>query len=104
LLQAIEKKFGSLDKFQTAFTQAAMTRFGSGWAWLTCAGGDLQVISTANQDYPYLQGQEPLLGIDVWEHAYYLRYQNRRADYVKAWWSVVNWNDVAERYNEAKKG
>ena len=102
--QAIDARFGSLDKFREAFTAAAMTRFGSGWAWLVHAKGQLAVVSTPNQNPPIMEGQTPLLGLDVWEHAYYLRYQNKRADYVKSWWKVVNWNDVAERYNAAKKG
>lgn len=104
LLKAIDEGFGSLDKFKAAFNQAAATRFGSGWAWLVVASGKLQVISTPNQNPPILEGQVPLLGCDVWEHAYYLRYQNKRADYVTNWWKVVNWNDVAERYNAARKG
>jgi len=104
LARAIDKDLGSFDKFQAAMTQAAMTRFGSGWAWLVYSGGKLEVLSTANQDSPYLKGQTPLLGLDVWEHAYYLKYQNKRADYVKAWWNVVNWSDVAERYAQAMKG
>jgi len=79
-------------------------RFGSGWAWLVLAGGKLQVLSTANQDSPYMDGQSPILGIDVWEHAYYLKYQNKRPDYVDAWWNVVNWNTVGKRYSEAKAG
>jgi superoxide dismutase, Fe-Mn family len=102
LLKAIDTAFGSLRQFQTFFTEAAMKRFGSGWAWLTAKGGQLEVISTANQDPTLLTGHEPLLGIDVWEHAYYLKYQNKRADYVKAWWNVVNWDNVAERYNQMK--
>jgi superoxide dismutase, Fe-Mn family len=104
LLKAIDNAFGSLHQFKTIFTEAAMKRFGSGWAWLTAKGGKLEVISTANQDPPLLTGHEPLLGIDVWEHAYYLKYQNKRADYVTAWWSVVNWDNVAERYSLLKKG
>jgi superoxide dismutase, Fe-Mn family len=104
LLKAIDNAFGSLHQFKTIFTEAAMKRFGSGWAWLTAKGGKLEVISTANQDPPLLTGHEPLLGIDVWEHAYYLKYQSKRADYVTAWWSVVNWDNVAERYSLLKKG
>ena len=81
-----------------------MGRFGSGWSWLVLAGGQLKVISTANQDSPLMDGQTPILGIDVWEHAYYLKYQNKRADYIDAWWNVVNWNVVAQRYSTAKAG
>ena len=103
--KAIDDGFGSFDKFQAKFGEAAAKRFGSGWAWLVTDGrGKLNVLSTANQDSPFLTGQIPLLGLDVWEHAYYLKYQNRRPDYVKAWWNVVNWNDVAERLNAAQKG
>jgi superoxide dismutase, Fe-Mn family len=103
LAKAIDGAFGSFDKFQTAFSDAAMKRFGSGWAWLVVnKEGKLEVISTANQDSPLMSGQQPLLGIDVWEHAYYLKYQNRRADYVKAWWNVVNWKYVADV--QAKSG
>jgi Fe-Mn family superoxide dismutase len=104
LLKAINGTFRTLRQFQTIFTDAVMKRFGSGWAWLTAKGGKLEVISTANQDPTLLTGHEPLLGIDVWEHAYYLKYQNRRADYVKAWWNVVNWDNVAERYGQVKNG
>jgi superoxide dismutase, Fe-Mn family len=104
LLKAIDAGFESLDRFQAAFTDAAMKRFGSGWAWLAAKGDKLVVMSTPNQDPTYFEGAEPLLGIDVWEHAYYLDYQNKRADYVKNWWGVVNWDFVAERYNAAKKG
>ena len=82
----------------------ALARFGSGWAWLVLAGGKLQIISTANQDSPYMNGQTPILGVDVWEHAYYLKYQNKRADYVDAWWNVVNWNAVGKRFSKAKAG
>jgi Fe-Mn family superoxide dismutase len=104
LLKAIEADLGGLEKFRQAFSQAAATRFGSGWAWLVYDGGKLKVTSTPNQNPPVMAGQTPLLGLDVWEHAYYLKYQNRRPEYVKAWWGVVNWNDVAERYAAAKKG
>ena len=84
--------------------EAALTRFGSGWAWLVVADGKLEVLSTANQDSPLMKGQTPLLGIDVWEHAYYLKYQNRRPEYVDAWWKVVNWANVGRRYDEATQG
>jgi len=104
LLKAIDESFGSLDKFQAAFSDAAMKRFGSGWAWLGLKGGKLVVLSTPNQDPVYFNETEPILGLDVWEHAYYLDYQNKRADYVKNWWDVVNWDYVAGRYNDAKKG
>ena len=99
LAKDIDGVFGSLDAFKESLAKAAATRFGSGWAWLVAdSGGKLQVTSTANQDSPISDGLKPLLGIDVWEHAYYLKYQNRRPDYVTAWWNVVNWDAVAERY------
>ncbi|RMF30813.1 MAG: superoxide dismutase [Chloroflexi bacterium] len=99
LAGAINDAFGSFDAFKERFTHAALTRFGSGWAWLALTGfGKLVVYSTPNQDSPYLDGFTPLLGLDVWEHAYYLKYQNRRAEYVNNWWNVVNWEAVAERY------
>jgi Fe-Mn family superoxide dismutase len=97
LAQAITRSFGSFDRFQAFFADAAMKRFGSGWAWLVKRQGKLEVISTPNQDSPLSEGAVPLLGLDVWEHAYYLKYQNRRADYVKAWWTIVNWDEVAKR-------
>jgi Fe-Mn family superoxide dismutase len=102
---AIDERFGSFQDFQAALKNEAMGRFGSGWAWL-CADSDgkLQVTSTANQDNPVMTGQIPLLGIDVWEHAYYLAYQNRRADYVDAWWDVVDWSYVSSNYNMVKVG
>ena len=102
LASAVDSAFGSFEAFREAFAKAAATRFGSGWAWL-CAGGDggLLVTSTANQDNPVSEGLKPLLGLDVWEHAYYLNYQNRRPDYVKAWWNVVNWEKVAENFAAA---
>ncbi|MGE3808747.1 MAG: superoxide dismutase [Gemmataceae bacterium] len=100
----IKKTFGDFAAFKTKLKEAAMGRFGSGWAWLVVADGKLQVLSTANQDSPYMDGQVPVLGIDVWEHAYYLKYQNKRADYVESWWNVVNWAAVAKRYSEAKAG
>ena len=104
LLTAIDGRFGSVDGFREVFTKAAMGRFGSGWAWLvvTRAGG-LDVYSTANQDSPYMQGDTPILGLDLWEHAYYLNYQNRRPDYVSAWWTIVDWEEVARRYAEATR-
>jgi superoxide dismutase, Fe-Mn family len=100
--KAIDQTFGSFEKFQAAFADAAAKRFGSGWAWLVVNKGKLEVVSTANQDSPVTDGKEPILGIDVWEHAYYLKFQNRRPDYVKAWWNVVNWDDVAKRYKTAQ--
>ena len=108
LASAIDKKFGSLDKFKEEFAKAATTRFGSGWGWLIVdKSGDLQITSTPNQDNPLMDVAEvqgtPLLGLDVWEHAYYLKYQNRRPDYVSAFWNVVNWDEVAKRFEEAKK-
>lgn len=102
LADAINKKFGSFDAFKDEFTKAATTRFGSGWAWLSVNHGELEVSSTPNQDSPLMEGKTPLLGLDVWEHAYYLKYQNKRPDYIAAFWNVVNWDEVARRYNEAK--
>ncbi|GAB4518719.1 MAG: superoxide dismutase SodA [Anaerolineae bacterium] len=101
--EAINSAFGSFDAFKEQFAKAAATRFGSGWAWLVVDGsGNLAVTSTPNQDSPVMEGQKPILGLDVWEHAYYLNYQNRRPDYITAWWNVVNWNKVAENYAAAK--
>ncbi len=103
LADAINKTFGAFGEFTTKFTAAAAGRFGSGWAWLCVdAGGKLVVRDFPNQDSPLTAGLVPILGLDVWEHAYYLNYQNRRPDYIKAWWSVVNWKDVAERFAQAK--
>jgi Fe-Mn family superoxide dismutase len=99
--EAVIKKYGGLDGFKTAFTQAALTRFGSGWAWLTVKNGELDILSTANQDNPVSLGKSPILGLDVWEHAYYLKYQNRRADYVKAFFEIVNWEEVDRLYEKA---
>jgi len=98
LTKALEAAFGSFDAFKSEFEKAATTRFGSGWAWLVKKGDGLSVVSTANQDTPLSEGLTPILGIDVWEHAYYLKYQNRRPEYVSNWWNVVNWQAVAERY------
>ena len=103
LASAIDSTFGSFDTFKEQFAKAAATRFGSGWAWLSISGGKLQVESTPNQDSPLMEGRTPILGLDVWEHAYYLNYQNRRPDYITAFWNVVNWNEVAKRFAEAKK-
>jgi Fe-Mn family superoxide dismutase len=102
LAAAIDSTFGGLDALKEKVSQAAITRFGSGWGWLVWNGSALEVMSTPNQDSPLMEGKTPLLGIDVWEHAYYLNYQNRRPDYVAAWWSVVNWDEVARRYAAAK--
>ena len=102
--KAIDAAFGGFGTFQEKFQAAALGRFGSGWAWLIYDGTKLDVVSTGNQDSPLMQGKTPLLGIDVWEHAYYLKYQNRRADYVKTWWKVVNWQEVANRYNQVLQG
>lgn len=100
---AINSTFGSFDAFKEKVSTAGATRFGSGWAWLAIKDGKLEVFSTANQDSPYMTGHTPLLGIDVWEHAYYLNYQNRRPDYIAAWWNTVNWRKVDELYKAAKK-
>lgn len=103
LAAAIQATFGSFDAFRSAFDAAATGRFGSGWAWLVVKpGGDLAVYSTANQDSPYMDGDVPILGLDVWEHAYYLHYQNRRPDYVAAFWNLVNWDAVAAKYAAAR--
>ena len=99
---AIGSAFGSFAAFKEKMNAAGAGRFGSGWAWLVKAGGKLDIISTANQDSPLMEGKSPVLGIDVWEHAYYLKYQNKRPDYVAAWWNVVNWNVAEDRFNRAK--
>jgi superoxide dismutase, Fe-Mn family len=98
IAEAIDAKFGSFDGFKEAFAKAATTRFGSGWAWLIKSGNGVDVTSTANQDSPLMEGKTPLLGIDVWEHAYYLKYQNKRPDYIAAWWNVVNWDAVNKAF------
>jgi len=98
LAKALDSAFGSFDNFKTEFEKSATTRFGSGWAWLIKKGSGLAVVSTPNQDNPFSEGSTPLMGIDVWEHAYYLKYQNRRAEYVTNWWNVVNWDAVASRF------
>ena len=95
---AINSTFGGFDKFKETFGNAGITRFGSGWAWLTVHNGKLEISSTPNQDSPIMEGKTPILGLDVWEHAYYLKYQNRRPDYIKEWWNVVNWDEVAKRF------
>ena len=102
LADAITSKFGSFDSFKEEFAKAATTRFGSGWAWLAVNNGELEVTSTPNQDNPLSEGKTPLLGLDVWEHAYYLNYQNRRPEYINSFWNVVNWDEVAKRYSAAK--
>jgi superoxide dismutase, Fe-Mn family len=104
LAEAINSTFSGFTNFQQQLKQAAVTRFGSGWGWLVFAGGKLQILSTANQDSPYMDNQVPILGVDVWEHAYYLKYQNKRPDYVDAWWNVVNWSAVGKRFDAARAG
>jgi Fe-Mn family superoxide dismutase len=99
---AINSAFGSFDGFKEKFTAAATGRFGSGWAWLIKKGGKIEIISTANQDSPVMEGAYPVIGLDVWEHAYYLKYQNRRPDYITAWWNVVNWKVADERFAKSK--
>lgn len=102
VVDAIESKFGSLEAFKQEFADAAATRFGSGWAWLVVNNGELEVTSTPNQENPLMDGKTPILGLDVWEHAYYLNYQNKRPDYIAAFWNVVNWDKVNELYLAAK--
>lgn len=102
LAEEINSVFGSFDKFKEQFAAAAAGRFGSGWAWLVVNNGKLEITSTPNQDSPLSEGKTPILGLDVWEHAYYLNYQNRRPDYISAFWNVVNWDEVARLYSEAK--
>ncbi len=105
LAAAIDQTFGSFDQFKAAVNDAGVKRFGSGWTWLIRGmDGKLQVISTANQDSPFMDGNYPVMGNDVWEHAYYLKYQNRRPDYLNAWWNVVNWDVVGSRYQQAQSG
>ncbi|MEE8192260.1 MAG: superoxide dismutase [Gemmatimonadales bacterium] len=98
---AIQSTFGDFATFKDQFSNAAATRFGSGWAWLVASGGKLTVESTPNQDSPLMEGRTPILGLDVWEHAYYLKYQNKRPDYIAAWWNVINWDEVAKRLEAA---
>ncbi|MCY1589987.1 superoxide dismutase [Staphylococcus pettenkoferi] len=102
VIDEIKKQWGSLDKFKEEFADAAAGRFGSGWAWLVVYNGKLEITSTPNQDNPITEGKTPILGIDVWEHAYYLKYQNARPEYIKQFWNVVNWEKVDELYNAAK--
>jgi Fe-Mn family superoxide dismutase len=104
LADEINKTFGDFTTFQTQLKTAGLDRFGSGWAWLIFENGKLQIISMANQDSPYMKNQAPVMGVDVWEHAYYLKYQNKRAAYLDAWWNVVNWNAIGERFAKAKAG
>jgi superoxide dismutase, Fe-Mn family len=99
---AITSSFGSFDTFKEKLSAAGMGRFGSGWAWLIAHGGKLEIISTANQDSPVMDGKHPILGVDVWEHAYYLKYQNRRNEYLAAWWNVVNWAEIEKRFHSVK--
>jgi Fe-Mn family superoxide dismutase len=98
LADAIKASFGSFESFKAEFKKAGLGRFGSGWAWLVNTGGKLTIESSPNQDSPLMEGKSVVMGVDVWEHAYYLKYQNRRADYIDAWWSVVNWSEVAKRF------
>ncbi len=100
--QAINAAFGGFDQFKEKFNAAGMGRFGSGWAWLVKNSKGIQIISTANQDSPVMEGNSPIFGVDVWEHAYYLKYQNRRPEYLGAWWSVANWPEIEKRFNSAK--
>lgn len=102
LAEAIDAELGGFEKFKEDFSAAAANRFGSGWAWLVVNNGKLEIMSTPNQDNPLMEGKTPILGLDVWEHAYYLKYQNKRPDYIAAFWNVVNWDEVAKRYEAAK--
>jgi len=102
LAEAIQRDFGGFEGFKEKLTNAAANQFGSGWGWLVASGGKLDVIARPNQDSPLMEGKTPLLGVDVWEHAYYLRYQNRRPDYLSAWWNTINWQAVAQRYGSAR--
>lgn len=101
LLEAINSSFGSLDMFKSEFTQKALNRFGSGWAWVVVENGKLSLMDTQNQDNPWMEGKKPVLGIDVWEHAYYLKYQNKRADYIKAFFNVINWKEVEKHFKQS---
>jgi Fe-Mn family superoxide dismutase len=102
LADAIKSTFGGFDAFKEKFNAAATTRFGSGWAWLVKSGSKVDIYSTANQDSPVMEGKFPVMGLDVWEHAYYLKYQNRRPDYIAAWWNVVNWAEIEKRFASSK--
>jgi len=100
--EAIQSAFGSFADFKTKFNQAGITRFGSGWAWLLIKDGKLAIESSPNQDNPVMSGGKPVMGLDVWEHAYYLKYQNRRPEYIEAWWNVVNWEEIEKNFGSAK--
>ncbi len=102
LAEAIKSAFGSFDTFKEKLTAAGMGRFGSGWAWLVAQNGKLDILSTANQDSPVMEGKHPIMGVDVWEHAYYLKYQNRRNEYLAAWWNTLNWSEIEKRFASAK--
>ena len=102
VLEAVNEKFGNFDAFKEEFSTKAANLFGSGWCWLVLNNGELEIMTTGNQDNPISQGKTPILGLDVWEHAYYLKYQNKRADYITEWWNVVNWEQVNENYKKAK--
>ena len=102
IAEALQRDFGSFESFKEKLTNAAANQFGSGWGWLVASGGKLDVIARPNQDSPLMEGKTPLLGVDVWEHAYYLKYQNRRPDYLTAWWNTINWQAVSQRYGSAK--
>ena len=102
LAEAINSTFTSFDNFKEKFGAAGVGRFGSGWAWLVATGGKIYIVSTANQDCPLMEGKAPVMGLDVWEHAYYLKYQNRRPDYIGAWWNVVNWKAISDRFDSMK--
>jgi Fe-Mn family superoxide dismutase len=102
LAEAINSTFGDFATLKTKIKEAALARFGSGWSWLVLSNGKLEITHTGNQDSPIMQGKTPLFGVDVWEHAYYLRYQNKRADYVEAWWNVVNWKEIGTSFDKAK--
>ncbi len=104
LAEAINSTFGDFATFKTKIKESALARFGSGWAWLVLSGGKLQIVSTANQDSPLMTGNYPVLGVDVWEHAYYLKYQNKRADYVDAWWNTLNWANIGKRFAAGQSG
>mgnify|MGYP001568242761 FL=1 len=103
LAKAIDSAFGSFTQFQEKFAAAGVGRFGSGWVWLIKEGNKLSIVDTPNQDNPWMEGKTPILGLDVWEHAYYLKYQNLRADYIKAWWNVINWKEVERRFAQTGK-
>ncbi len=104
IAEQIQEDFGTFEAFQKQFNEAAAKQFGSGWGWLVYRGGKLEIITTPNQDSPFMQGLYPILGNDVWEHAYYLKYNNRRPEYLAAWWKVVNWDEINKRFEQAKKG